>query len=99
MGIGRRDFRPNRLCLLMYNEERLSAVSPQRTIEIERFVMPIINILLTLIVIGILLWLVNTFIPMASSIKTILNLVVVVLVVLWLLNVFGIFGPHYRLGP
>ncbi|MGB8474771.1 MAG: Thivi_2564 family membrane protein [Candidatus Acidiferrum sp.] len=53
--------------------------------------MPLIQILLGLIVVGVLLWLVNRFIPMASSIKSILNAVVVIVVVLWLLNVFGLF--------
>jgi hypothetical protein len=53
--------------------------------------MPLIPILITLIVVGVLLWLVNRFIPMAGSIKSILNAVVVICVVLWLLNVFGLF--------
>ena len=53
--------------------------------------MPLIQILVALIVVGILLWLVNRFIPMANSIKSILNAVVVIVVVLWLLNVFGLF--------
>ena len=53
--------------------------------------MPLVQILLTLIVVGVLLWLVNRFIPMAGSIKSILNAVVVIGVVLWLLNVFGLF--------
>jgi len=53
--------------------------------------MPLLQILLTLIVVGVLLWLANRFIPMASSIKSILNAVVVIVVVLWLLNVFGLF--------
>jgi hypothetical protein len=53
--------------------------------------MPLLNILVTLIVVGFLLWLVNRFIPMAGSIKTILNAVVVIVVVLWLLDVFGLF--------
>jgi hypothetical protein len=52
--------------------------------------MPLVNIILTLIVVGVLLWLVNQFIPMAASIKTILNAVVVIVVVLWLLNAFGV---------
>jgi hypothetical protein len=52
--------------------------------------MLLIPILLTLIVIGVLLWLVKTFIPMAQSIKSILNAVVVIVVVVWLLNVFGL---------
>jgi hypothetical protein len=52
--------------------------------------MPLVQILVVLIVVGVLLWLVNSFIPMAGSIKSILNAVVVILVVLWLLNVFGL---------
>jgi len=52
--------------------------------------MPLINVLVVLIVVGILLWLVNNYIPMASSIKKILNIVVVIAVVLWLLNAFGV---------
>jgi hypothetical protein len=53
--------------------------------------MPLIQLLEVLIVVGVLLWLVNRFIPMQSSIKSILNGVVVIAVVLWLLNVFGLF--------
>ena len=53
--------------------------------------MPLLNILLVLIVVGVLLWLVNRFIPMDHKIKSILNVVVVIAVVLWLLNVFGVF--------
>jgi formate/nitrite transporter FocA (FNT family) len=52
--------------------------------------MPLIQVLIALIVVGILLWLVNTYIPMQSAIKSILNAVVVIVVVLWLLNVFGL---------
>jgi hypothetical protein len=55
------------------------------------------QILLTLIVVGVLLWLVNRFIPMAGSIKSILNGVVVIGVVLWLLNVFGLFHSLSRI--
>ena len=54
--------------------------------------MPLINILVILIVVGVLLWLVNNYIPMDGKIKNILNIVVVVVVVLWLLQVFGIIG-------
>jgi hypothetical protein len=53
--------------------------------------MPLIQILLALIVVGVLLWLVNRFIPMQGTIKSILNGVVVIAVVLWLLNIFGLF--------
>jgi hypothetical protein len=53
--------------------------------------MPLIQLLEVLIVVGVLLWLVNRFIPMQGTIKSILNGVVVIAVVLWLLNVFGLF--------
>ena len=52
--------------------------------------MPLIHVVVVLIVVGVILWLINRFIPMAGSIKTILNAVVVIAVVLWLLNVFGV---------
>jgi hypothetical protein len=51
---------------------------------------PILQVFLVLIVVGVLLWLVNRFIPMQSTIKGILNALVVILVVLWLLNLFGL---------
>jgi hypothetical protein len=62
--------------------------------------MPVIDIVLTLIVVGILLGLINRFVPMAGSIKSILNGVVVIAVVLWLLNVFGLFSSlrSFRVG-
>jgi thiol:disulfide interchange protein len=52
--------------------------------------MPLINIVVVLIVVGVALWLINRFIPMASSIKTILNVVVVVVVCVWLLQAAGL---------
>lgn len=54
--------------------------------------MPLINVVLTLIVAGVLLWLVNTYIPMDAKIKQILNVVVVIAIVLWLLSAFGLIG-------
>ena len=63
--------------------------------------MPIIQLIIVLAVIGLLLWLVNTYIPMAEPIKRIINIIVVVAIILWLLNVFGIFdigGMSYRIG-
>jgi len=50
--------------------------------------MPLINVVVVLIVVGVLLWLVNSFIPMDGKIKQILNVVVVIAVVLWLLTLF-----------
>jgi hypothetical protein len=52
--------------------------------------MPLINVLIVLVVAGVLLWLVNTYIPMDRKIKNILNIVAVIIVVLWLLRAFGI---------
>ena len=54
--------------------------------------MSLISLVVTLIVVGVLLWLVNTYIPMDAKIKQILNIVVVIAVVLWLLSVFGVLG-------
>ena len=59
--------------------------------------MPLLQILLVLVVVGVLLWLVNRFIPMQKTIKSILNGVVVIAVVLWLLNVFGLFHSLSRI--
>jgi hypothetical protein len=55
----------------------------------DRF-MSLVSLVLVLIVVGVLLWLVNTYVPMDSKIKGILNAVVVIAVVLWLLKVFGL---------
>ena len=52
--------------------------------------MPLLQVVMVLVVVGVLLWLVNRFIPMQGTIKSILNAVVVIVVVLWLLNVFGL---------
>ena len=54
--------------------------------------MPLLTVVLTLIIVGVLLWLLNTYIPMQSAIKSIINIVVVVAVVLWLLRGYGIIG-------
>ena len=54
--------------------------------------MPLLTILLVIIVVGVVLWLINSFIPMDSKIKSILNIVVVIILVIWLLKVFGILG-------
>jgi hypothetical protein len=59
--------------------------------------MPLLQILLVLIVVGVLLWLVNRFIPMQGTIKSILNAIVIIAVVLWLLNVFGLFHSLSRI--
>ncbi len=54
--------------------------------------MPLVSLIVILIVVGLLLWLVNNYIPMDGKIKQILNIVVVIAVVIWLLQVFGLLG-------
>ena len=60
--------------------------------------MTLINIVLTLIVAGVLMWLVNTYIPMAGGIKTLLNAVVVIVLAVWVLQAFGLWHSvlNYR---
>ncbi|WP_353483356.1 Thivi_2564 family membrane protein [Haliscomenobacter sp.] len=52
--------------------------------------MPLINVIIALIVVGVILWLINTYIPMDRKIKSLLNIVVVIFTVLWLLRAFGV---------
>ena len=54
--------------------------------------MSLIGVILTLVVVGIVLWLINNYVPMDSKIKTIINVVVVIVVVVWLLQAFGVLG-------
>ena len=62
--------------------------------------MPLVTVVVTLAIVGLLLWLVNRFIPMQGQIKGILNGVVVIVISLWLLKVFGLFGylSQFRVG-
>jgi hypothetical protein len=55
--------------------------------------MPIVNLVVALVIVGLALWMINNLIPMAASIKTILNVVVVVAVVIWILQVTGLWVP------
>ena len=61
---------------------------------------PLVTVVITLCVVGLLLWLVNRFVPMQSQIKGILNAVVVIAVVIWLLKVFNLLGyiTQFRVG-
>jgi hypothetical protein len=59
--------------------------------------MPLITLVITLMVVGVLLWVINTYIPMDRKIKNILNIVVVIVVILWLLQVFGVLGSLQNL--
>jgi hypothetical protein len=60
--------------------------------------MSLIGVILTLVIVGVILWLINAYIPMAGSIKTILNVVVVVAVVIWLLRATGVWGGVAHAG-
>ena len=59
--------------------------------------MPLVQILVLLIVAGVVLYLINQFIPMAASIKSIFNAVVVIAVIIWLLNVFGLLSSNPKI--
>ncbi|MGE5056741.1 MAG: Thivi_2564 family membrane protein [Acidobacteriota bacterium] len=59
--------------------------------------MPLVQLPVVLVVVGVLLWMVNRFIPMQATIKSILNAVVVIALVLWLLNVFGVLHSLSRI--
>ena len=58
--------------------------------------MPLVHIVLVLIVVGVVLWLLNTYIPMDAKIKSLLNIVVMIAVIIWLLQAFGVLGPLSR---
>ena len=62
--------------------------------------MPLVNLIVPIVVVGLVLWLINRYIPMASSIKTILNVVVTVIVCVWVLQTTGLWGPvtNFRLN-
>jgi hypothetical protein len=57
-----------------------------------RNTMPLIQLVIVLVVVGVILWVINSYIPMQATIKKILNVVVIIAVVIWLLSVFGIIG-------
>jgi hypothetical protein len=90
-GSGLKQLRP-------FSSTNLDGGLPNKITE-EHKNMPLINLVITLIVIGMALWVINRFIPMAGSIKTILNVVVVVAVGVWVLQSTGLWGPisSYRL--
>jgi hypothetical protein len=62
-----------------------------------RSTMPLITLVVTLVVVGLILWLINNYIPMDGTIKKILNVVVLIVVILWLLSVFGLMPPMSQL--
>jgi hypothetical protein len=63
--------------------------------------MTLVNIVVILVLVGLVMWLINNYIPMAGAIKSLLNVVVFVVVLIWLLQVFGLIGniPGLRIPP
>jgi len=62
--------------------------------------MTLVDIVIVLVVIGLIMWLINTYIPMAGGIKSLLNVVVFVVVLIWILQVFGLLGAiPFRIPP
>lgn len=59
--------------------------------------MSLVSIIIGLVIVGVVLWLINTYIPMDGKIKKILNVLVVVIVILWLLNAFGVLGTNMNM--
>ena len=59
--------------------------------------MPLTHLLIVLVVVGVVLWVINTYIPMQSTIKKILNVVVIIAVVIWLLTVFGVIDSLHNI--
>ena len=58
--------------------------------------MTLLTLILTIVVVGVLLWLINTYVPMQATVKNILNIFVVIVLIIWLLNAFGLIGPLNR---
>jgi len=69
-------------------------------VHLRRKIMPLINLVIALVIVGVALYLINRYIPMASSIKSILNVVVVVAVAVWVLQAVGLWGgiSNFRVG-
>ena len=63
--------------------------------------MTLVDIVVILVVVGLVMWLINTYIPMAGAIKSLLNIVVFVVLLIWILQVFGLIGaiPGLRIPP
>jgi len=58
--------------------------------------MSLLSLILTIVVVGVILWLINTYIPMQATVKKILNVVVIIVLILWLLSAFGFIGTLNR---
>jgi hypothetical protein len=81
-----------------WNNEQEADFGFQKSIGVHE--MPLLTVVLTICVVGVLLWLINRFVPMQGQIKGILNGVVVIVLVVWLINVFGLlhYLTQFRVG-
>jgi hypothetical protein len=59
--------------------------------------MPVIEIIIVIAIVGVILWAVNQYVPMAAPVKNVLNIVVIIILVIWLLRVFGLFTGGLRI--
>ena len=66
------------------------------TLEWEARAVTLLNLIVTIVIVGLILWLINTYIPMQAAVKKILNVVVVIVLIIWILNAFGLVGPLNR---
>jgi hypothetical protein len=80
---------------LSHNYETMPCTWVVSDIQIGEHEMPLTTVIIAIVAVGLLLWLVNRFIPMQGQIKSILNGVVVIVLVLWLANLYGLFD-HLR---
>ena len=80
--------------------QRAAAFAADLRALYESIRMSLISLIITIVVVGLLLWVINSFIPMESRVKSILNVVVIIILVLWLLQAFGIIGSlrNVRVG-
>ena len=60
--------------------------------------MDLISLIIVLIIVGVLLWLINTYIPMQPPFKTIINIIVIIVLILWILGAFGLLHEHIHIG-
>jgi hypothetical protein len=65
-------------------------------LEWEDCAVTLLTLILTIVVVGVLLWLINTYVPMQSTVKSILNIVVIIILIIWILNAFDLIGPLNR---
>ncbi len=87
---GLQDFGPFPLLSLFFLIGTIRDLSPVLLNHFQFISMPILTVMLVLVAVGVALWLINRYIPMQSTIKSLLNAVVVIVVVIWLLKVFGV---------